>query len=367
LCSLTRSGQALHAADDRVDHGLDLLLGAAQRHLGDPVQHRVLVPDPLELLDELVGDLLLRARVDLMHGLVEQLDERVGDLALAQMQQRGQQDQPHRLIVAGEMAGRLDRSPCTPCGDDVRGDPREQVGRQVDLADDLELSHFRDHRRETHVPRARLDCAQRVLTGLRLTLIIGGRLGVHVDAGAQQRLDTGDVPGFQASDDGRDEHRVGLADPRVDDTSDPLRRWRLDPRLLAVPEQQHADVLDAPLVLRDLRGEPAGERPGVGDGADPKPGVGADLAAVVLDLAAREVVVADLRRRYLDLSCEVLDRVVGKLEARAREAALPSEELHHRREPEPRRPRLVAQQLPFAVVEREMLDDVVKADLATRR
>jgi hypothetical protein len=226
---------------------------------------------------------------------------------------------------------------------------------------------FRDHRREAHVPRARLDCAQRVLTGLRLALVVGGRLGVHVDAGAQQRLDAGDVPGFQASDDGRDEHRVGLADPRVDDAHDPLRRWRLDPRLLAVPEQQDAHVLDASLVLRDLRREPGGERLGVGDGADPKPGVGADLAAVVLDLAAREVIGADLRRRYLDLSCEVLDRVVGKLETRAREAALPAHELHHRREPEPRRPRLVAQQLPFALVEREMLDDVVKADLATRR
>ena len=91
---------------------------------------------------------------------------------------------------------------------------------------------------------------------------------------------------------------------------DPLRRWRLDPRLLAVPEQQDADVLDASLVLRDLRGEPAGELLGVGDAADPKPGVGADLAAVVLDLAAREVIGADLHCRHLDLSCEVLDRVV---------------------------------------------------------
>jgi hypothetical protein len=182
-------GQASTAADGRVDHRLDLLLGATQRHLGDPVQHRVLVPHPLELLDELVGDLLLRARVDLMHGLVEQLDEGVGDLALAQMQQRGRQDQPNRLIVAGEMAGRLDRSPCTPCGGDVRGDSGEQVGGQVDLADDLELSHLRDHDRETHVPRARLDRAQRVLTGLRITPVVGGRLGVHVDAGAQQRLE----------------------------------------------------------------------------------------------------------------------------------------------------------------------------------
>ena len=126
-------------------------------------------------------------------------------------------------------------------------------------------------------------------------------------------------------------------------------------------------MLDAPLVLSDVRGEPAGERFGVRDAADPKPGAVADLAAVVLDLPARKVVGADLHRRHLDLSCEVLDRVVGKLEAAAREAALPAEELQHRREPEPRRPGLVAQQLPFAIVEREVLDDVVKADLTTRR
>jgi hypothetical protein len=57
-----------------------------------------------------------------------------------------------------------------------------------------------------------------------------------------------------------------------------------------VPEQQHADVLDAPLVLRDVRGEPAGELFGVGDAADPKARVIADLAAMVLDLPAREVI-----------------------------------------------------------------------------
>ena len=108
-------GQALHAADDRVDHGLDLLLGAAQRDLGDPVQHRVLVADPLELLDELVGDLLLGPGVDLVDGLVEQLDERVGDLTLAQMQERGEQDEADGLVVAREMtrATRPRRGPAT--------------------------------------------------------------------------------------------------------------------------------------------------------------------------------------------------------------------------------------------------------------
>lgn len=143
------------------------------------------------------------------------------------------------------------------------------------------------------------------------------------------------MPAFQASDDGRDEHPVGLVNSGVDDPRDPLGRWRLDPLVLAVPEQQDADVLDAPLVLRDVRSEPAGERLGVRDGADPKPGVVADLAAVVLDLASLKIVGGDLRRGHLDLPCEVLDRVVGQLEATAREAALPGEELQHRREPEP--------------------------------
>ena len=175
------------------------------------------------------------------------------------MQQRGQQDQAHRLIVAREMTGRLNRGPGPPRGDDVRGDPREQVRRQVDLADDPELSHFREHRRETHVPRARLDRAQRILVGLGLRLTIrGGGLHVDVDAGLEQRLDARDVPAFQASDDGRDEHRVGLTDSGVDDPHDPLGRRRLDPLVFAVPEQQDADMLNAPLVLSDVLGEPAG-------------------------------------------------------------------------------------------------------------
>ncbi len=172
---------------------------------------------------------------------------------------------------------------------------------------------------------------------------------------------------FQASDDGRDEHRVGLTDSGVDDPRDPLGRWRFDPLVFAVPEQQDADVLDASLVLSDVLGEPASERLSVRDAADPKPGVGADLTTVVLDLPSRKVVRADLHRRHLDLSCEVLDRVIREFEAAAWEAALPADELQHRREPEPRRPGLVAQRLPFALVEREVLDDVVEADLATRR
>jgi hypothetical protein len=325
-----------------------------------------LLRTPLELLDQLVGDLLLGPAVDLVNGLVEQLHERVGDLALAQMQQRGEQHQPNRLIVASEMTGRLDRGPRPPRGDDVRGDPGEQVARQVDMANRLELAHLREHGRETDVARARLDRAQRVLVRLYLAVHRVG-LDVAVEACAQQRLDAGDVPALQASDDGRYQHRVGLADPGVDDPRGPLGRRRLDPLVPAVRQQQGAHVLDAPLVLGDVGPKPARELLGIRDAADPKPRVVADLPAVVLDLAAREVIGADLRRGHLHLPREMLDRVVGQLEPPPRKAALPAEELQHRREPQPRRARLVAQQLPLAIAKREVLDDIVKADVTPRR
>jgi len=142
------------------------------------------------------------------------------------------------------------------------------------------------------------------------------------------------VPRRKASDDGRDEDRIGFADCRVDDPADALGRGRLDPLALAVPEQHRPDVFDAPLVLSDVRRQPSGELLGIADAADPKPGVVADLAAMVLDLPAGEVVGADLRRGDVDLSREVLDRAVGQLEQAARKAALPDQELQHPGEPQ---------------------------------
>jgi len=123
---LTRSVRPLHAAGDGVDHVLDLLVGVREGDLGDAVQHRVLVAHALVLLDDLLGDLLVRVGVDLVHRRVQQLHERVGDLPLTQVQQRGEQDQADRLVVAGEVAGRLDRGARPPRRDDVRRDPVKQ-------------------------------------------------------------------------------------------------------------------------------------------------------------------------------------------------------------------------------------------------
>jgi len=114
------------AAARLVDHVLDLLVGARERDLGDAVQHRVLVAHAFVLLDYLLGDLLVGVGVDLVHRRVQQLHERVGDFPLTQVQQRGEQDQADRLVVAGEVAGRLDRGPRPPRRDDVRRDPVKQ-------------------------------------------------------------------------------------------------------------------------------------------------------------------------------------------------------------------------------------------------
>lgn len=156
-------GQALHAAGDRVDHVLDLPAGARERDLGDAVQHRVLVAHALELLDDLLGDLAVSVGVDLVHRRVQEFHDRVGDLALAQMQQRGEQDQADRLVVAGEVAGRLDRGPRPPRGDDVRGDPVKQPRWQADMADRVQLADLGQHRRQAHTRTTR---PRRVVVGL---------------------------------------------------------------------------------------------------------------------------------------------------------------------------------------------------------
>lgn len=230
------------------------------------------------------------------------------------------------------------------------------------MADRVQLVDLGEHRRQAHVAGAGLDRAELVL-GLNSALrrvVVDVRLGARVE----QRLDARDVPRVQASNDRRDEDRVSLADRGVNDPAGSLRRGRLDPVVLAAREQHRSDVLGPPLVLGDVGRQPARELLAVADGADPKPRVDADLAAMVLDLAAREVIGADLRRGDLDLPREMLDRVVGQLEQTTGKAALVAHVLEHRREPQPRGPRLVAQQLAFAIIEREVLDDIVKADLA---
>ena len=120
-------GDARLAAQYRVDDLGDPVLRAFQRHLRDPAQQRVCVADLPVPRDERLGDLLLRPGVDLVDGRVEQLDQGVGDFAFTLVEQRGQQHQADRLVVAAQMGWRFHRGPRPPGGHDLRADPSEQV------------------------------------------------------------------------------------------------------------------------------------------------------------------------------------------------------------------------------------------------
>ncbi|WP_239149412.1 hypothetical protein [Streptomyces sp. SID12501] len=93
--------QRLLSAGRREDHGADRAVGGAERGGGDLSEESGLAADLGELGDERLGHLLLRPRVDAVHGGVQQLHEGVGDLPLTLEQQRGEQDVPH---LGGEAA-----------------------------------------------------------------------------------------------------------------------------------------------------------------------------------------------------------------------------------------------------------------------
>jgi hypothetical protein len=72
-----------------------------------PIQ-RLLVAHRLVLLRQGVVDLLLLPGIDLVDRGVEPPDQGAGDLPLPLVEQRGQQDERDRLVVAFEVAGRFD-------------------------------------------------------------------------------------------------------------------------------------------------------------------------------------------------------------------------------------------------------------------
>ena len=77
----------------------------------------------------------------------------------------------------------------------------------------------------------------------------------------------------------------------------------------------------------------------------------------------------ELERRKLAgwhayLAGEVRHGVVGQLVGSARETTAPEQELQQRREPQPRRAGLVAQQIQLVADQREVIDDLIQSQVA---
>ncbi len=285
-------GQRRFAADDGIDHLTNAVVRGLEGGLGDLAQHRVLAADAAEVLDELRDDLLLGMRVDPVDRRDQQLRERVGHLALTQDEQRAQQRELGWLRMLTQMTGRLDRRAGTPPGDDRRGYVGEQIGRQPDGADRFELCDLDEHRVQTHAARRRLNQGQHVLT-------------VVIVADGDQRLEALDRRRVDACCDQPKQRLLGAMQRRPRDLAHAIRGRRLDQLRAAAGKELLSDARLATLDRCDVLSQPRCQRIGVQDAAFPEARVGADLGAMALRCAAREVIGRKLARWDADLASEV--------------------------------------------------------------
>jgi len=290
-------------------------------------------------------------RVDAVDRRYQQLRERVGDLPLAHHEQRAQQRELRRLRMLTQMAGRLDRRAGTPARNDDRGDIGEEARRQPDRADRVELCDLDKHRVQAHVARRRLDQRQHIVS-------------VVIVADSDQCLVALDRSRVDACCDQPKQRPLGAMQSRPRDLADTVGGRRLDQLPVAASKQLLADAILATLDLCDVLGQPRHQRFGVRDAALPEAGVGADLGAVALRRAAGEVIGRQLVGGDADLAGEVRDGVIRELMRSGRETPAPHHVLQQDRESQAGRAGLVAQQLQLVADEGEVIDDVVKAQVA---
>jgi len=93
----------LAAGHGRIDDLPDGVVGRGQGRGGDREQDVLLAGDPLEGVDEFLGDSAVGAGGDPVHRGNQQVDQGVGELAFPGGQQRREQGQPQLLGVAAQM------------------------------------------------------------------------------------------------------------------------------------------------------------------------------------------------------------------------------------------------------------------------
>jgi len=145
----------------------------------------------------------------------------------------------------------------------------------------------------------------------------------------------------------------------ADETVNPVGRGRFDVRGATTLVDGRAGVFVAVVARHDLVAEPGGEILAVLDRRLPEPEGVANLGAVVLDRAARPVILRVVLRRDADLRGHVDDDGAGDLVLGVREPRLVLEELEQEGEAEPCRPRLVAEQLQFGRRQGPVLGQIV--------
>jgi hypothetical protein len=227
--------QGLLAARGRVDHVADQAVGGLDGRCGDPEQDALLAGHPVEVGDELAGDLLLGPGIDPVHGRDEQVGQRVGDLPLPAVHQGRQQGQPDLLRMGPQVAGCLGRGAGPPGRQHLRRDSVEQIPGQPGRPDGGELGDLLPGGLQAHVARVGLDVGERLRPASILAWagIVAGSGDERGHALAGLRRDPRGDPHGQ--------RLLCLPQRGANDPAGPAGGWELDPLGPAVLEEQLAD------------------------------------------------------------------------------------------------------------------------------
>jgi hypothetical protein len=251
--------------------------------------------------------------------------------------------------MPAQMRRGLDRRLLAPSHQHPRRHISEQPGRQPDRADGFELLDLNQHRLQAHVPRRRLDQPKHAT---RLSTLLVDHRG--------QRFGSVGCRGRDAGGDPLGQRPLGGVDRGPHDPIDQPLRWRLDPPAPAQRQQLLTHNILAGIAARDVLCQPSLDRLRVLDRALTEAEMTADLRTVKLDRPPRELVASEVDGRGPHLAGDELDHLTRQVAVAVREAAVTAVELQHQREHEPRRAALARDQLPLAVKQRPMLDQLVQ-------
>jgi hypothetical protein len=287
LCFLDQIAQGLFA-DDRKHNIAHNTIRFPQSCAGDFEQQVLFARDALQIVEQFAVNPVLSTCADVVNGFDEQIDQVIGQRPTAQMHEDRKPGEPGRLRMATEFVRGLGgNTPPIPL--ELMGKRAvEQTGRQLDLADQLQLGQFV---LDAHQPRSAWIAAQpQKQCGGWLRRRIGHRTVGLIPGGTQQRFQALSCPCDKAAQDAVTETTIMSVDRGTGDPIDTIRCGRLDRKLAAPRLKERGELIRNHPDCRHSISQPGFEQFGVGDGRFPESQPCPDLGPMTLPGPACRVV-----------------------------------------------------------------------------
>ena len=329
---LDQVAQGLFADDREHDLAHDPV-GVIEGGPGELEEEVLLAADALQVVEQLAVHPAFGPRADLVDGLGQEVDQVVRQLAAAEMHEGREPGEARRFGVSAQLMGSLDRDAPSIPFQFLGKHLVEQIGRQPDPADQLQLGQLGLDAGEARPTRIATQPEKE--RGGRSRLSVAVRTALRVALGLQQRFQAGTGLRRQTvSNAGIKPFLVGT-DRRAHDPLDAVRRRRFDRQLTAAGLEPRHQVIGDRADHRRLIAEPVFERLGVGDRRFAIAEQGADLGTMAFGRPPRQVQRMVLGRWNVDLPGDLAHHPPIDLRAVRREPAVLAEEQQQHGEAQP--------------------------------